>query len=857
MKKRMGKQMTKAVALFAGLALAVGLLPAPALAVAGGGADGSGSSGALAIGTLDANDDGAQAAANASADEMTEYAAYASSIGGKRDDAIDLTKKLIIGLVKADPEKMSETLLDWGLGKLLNVIFGDVEPQEQVSLDEVLAAIQKLEVAVEELQNSVTGSQFNTILNNVKPVLKSTTTHDVFSALEDANAREEAGEISKEYAKSLVLNALIEDLGIKQTDLVKGIAGNEGATNNKYDEFVDNLWDAMTESFYVNINGQNYDYTLMRIWYEHLRYKYHWEHQAYDEWAAFQAQSLTMLMTALNLEKASLQARIEMINMWNDAYPARPRTAQSLANHLKTIQDRINQVAGYKGKDQTGNDVDSPGLFSESTWASQYWMYKQRDDSERYFWRPGHEIVFYTTACLPVRPKEDTSKGWNNCKGLKLVSDWSGDCVPVWDFWKPFFRYEGSNDILYPTADELKYICNDYKGDKNVKSLWAIFFSKSQGDFARSEASKEIHSDAWYFVVDPDKKHELKWQTGKYDGIYSGYGSVTCSTFAAWNLNLEERHAIWHYFQLESMPSKVEAWVGLGVKRRGPESNATPIDDPVSDAHTATESNANMTWPLNGELSIQLDSSALGAVTRAAMDDEPLDTSAYRIEGDTFALSAASAAALPVGKHALALEAEHGSYTYEFCLRKAQNVSVAKTSVTKTFGDAAFSLGARTDGDGRLSYESSNTKVATVGNDGKVVIKGAGTAKITVSAAQTDSRFAASTVVTVKVGKAKNPIALAKKTVTVKYAKLEKAKRTVAIKKAKKAQGAVTYSITKAAKGKKSFKKKFSINKKTGKITVAMGIAKGVYKVTVKATAKGNANYKSGSKTAVVTIKVK
>lgn len=855
MKKRKGKQMTKAIALLASLALAVGLLPAPALAIAGGGADGSGSSGALAIGALDANDDGAQAAADASADEMTEYAAYASSLGGKRDEAIDLTKKLIIGLVKADPEKMADTLLDWGLGKLLNVIFGDVEPQEQASLDDVLAAIEKLESAVEELQNSVTGSQFNAVLNNVKPTLKSTTTHDVYSSLEDINDKQKEGTYSEETAKTLVLNALIEDLGIRQTDLVKGIAGDEGATNNKYDEFVDNLWEAMTETFSVNINGQDYDYTLMHIWYEHLRYKYHWEHQAYDEWAAFQAQSVTMLMTALNLEKASLQARIEMVNKWNDKYPERPRVTTGLKTHLKKIQDRINQVAGYKGKDKSGNDVDYPGLFSEATWASQYWMYKQRDDSERFFWRPGHEIVFYTTACLPVRPQEDTSKGANASKGLKLISEWADDYAPVWDFWKPFFRYEGNDEVLFPTADELKYICNDYKGSKSVKSLWAIFFSKNEGNFTRSEASKEIHSDAWYFVVDPDKKHQLKWEHKRYDG--NAGTSVTCSTLAAWDFNVEERHAIWHYFTLSNMPSKVEAWVGLGVKRRGPEPNATWIDPQTFKAYTATESGATMTWPLNDELSIKLDSLSLGPVTRVTMDDEPLDASAYRIEGDTFALSAASAAALPPGRRVLALEAERGSYAYEFCLRKAQNVSVAKTSVTKTFGDAAFSLGARTDGDGRLSFESSNTKVATVGNDGKVAIKGAGTARITVSAAQTDSRFAASTVVTIKVSKARNPITLSKKTVTVKYAKLENAKRTVSIKKAKKAQGAVTYSITKAAKGKKSFKKKFSINKKTGKIAIAKGLAKGTYKVTVKATAKGNANYKSGSKTAVVTIKVK
>ena len=123
------------------------------------------------------------------------------------------------------------------------------------------------------------------------------------------------------------------------------------------------------------------------------------------------------------------------------------------------------------------------------------------------------------------------------------------------------------------------------------------------------------------------------------------------------------------------------------------------------------------------------------------------------------------------------------------------------------------------------------------------------TAKITVSATQTDSYFAASATVTVKVSKAKNPITLAKKTATIKYAKLKKAKRTVTINKAKKAQGTVTY-------------KKVSGNKnitiaKNGKLAVKKGLKKGPYKVKVRLTAAGNANYESKSVAVTATITVK
>ena len=88
---------------------------------------------------------------------------------------------------------------------------------------------------------------------------------------------------------------------------------------------------------------------------------------------------------------------------------------------------------------------------------------------------------------------------------------------------------------------------------------------------------------------------------------------------------------------------------------------------------------------------------------------------------------------------------------------------------------------------------------------------------------------------------------------TVKAKNLKKKAQTVAITKAKGAKTKVTYSITKVNKS----KKKFSINKSTGKITIKKGLAKGTYKVTVKASAAATSAYKAASKTAVVTVKVK
>lgn len=69
--------------------------------------------------------------------------------------------------------------------------------------------------------------------------------------------------------------------------------------------------------------------------------------------------------------------------------------------------------------------------------------------------------------------------------------------------------------------------------------------------------------------------------------------------------------------------------------------------------------------------------------------------------------------------------------------KKDQAITVTG-SLTKTHGDAAFSIGARTNGDGALSYASSDAKVAAVdAKSGRVTLKGAGVCTITVTASET------------------------------------------------------------------------------------------------------------------------
>ncbi|MCD8329468.1 MAG: Ig-like domain-containing protein, partial [Lachnospiraceae bacterium] len=91
--------------------------------------------------------------------------------------------------------------------------------------------------------------------------------------------------------------------------------------------------------------------------------------------------------------------------------------------------------------------------------------------------------------------------------------------------------------------------------------------------------------------------------------------------------------------------------------------------------------------------------------------------------------------------------------------KASQTVSGTSSYSDKTYGDAAFTLDAKTSGDGTLSYASSDKGVVTVSSAGKVTIIGAGSATITVTAAASNNYNAsAAKTVTITVAKANQTV---------------------------------------------------------------------------------------------------
>ena len=154
-----------------------------------------------------------------------------------------------------------------------------------------------------------------------------------------------------------------------------------------------------------------------------------------------------------------------------------------------------------------------------------------------------------------------------------------------------------------------------------------------------------------------------------------------------------------------------------------------------------------------------------------------------------------------------------GIRTESYTITKAKQTVTAK-SFTKTLGDKDFSLKAKASGKGKLTYKSSKPKVATVSKSGKITIKGAGTAKITISAAETNNYKKATKTVTVKV----------KKITPTKISKLTNSKGKKMVVKWKKITGIAGYEIqydtnAKFKKPKKTTAKASATSKTISKLT--------------------------------------
>lgn len=137
--------------------------------------------------------------------------------------------------------------------------------------------------------------------------------------------------------------------------------------------------------------------------------------------------------------------------------------------------------------------------------------------------------------------------------------------------------------------------------------------------------------------------------------------------------------------------------------------------------------------------------------------------------------------------------------------KASKTIKVSKSSYTKEYGDKAFSLGASVSSKEKISYKSSNTKIATVSSSGKVTLKGSyGKVVITVSSPATTNYNAASKKVTITVAPKDAKLSSVKSSrsgqLTVKWSKDSKVKGyMIQYSTSKNFKGAKTVTIKKSS----------------------------------------------------------
>ncbi len=169
------------------------------------------------------------------------------------------------------------------------------------------------------------------------------------------------------------------------------------------------------------------------------------------------------------------------------------------------------------------------------------------------------------------------------------------------------------------------------------------------------------------------------------------------------------------------------------------------------------------------------------------------------------------------------------SYTLNVS-KNNQDLNFSTSTVNKKYGDSSFAMIANHPvGNGTVTYESSNTNVATVDNSGTVTIVGIGTTTITATAAETNNYFVASASYTLTVAKGSQELSFS---VSDVYKRHGDAAFTI-VADHPVGDGTVTYSSTNS---------NVATVDNTGKVTI-----RGLGTTTIKATAASTAHYNSAS----------
>lgn len=620
------------------------------------------------------------AAANSN-DIAGEPSSYSSTISNDTDFLSTVSDQEIISDLLSLMESVvnPKKTVEWGAKKFVSKVLGLSSKSENESkaimekLDKLMEGQSKLQESMSTLSKQVTCSQLNTILNEFESLIASEQiTNNAYTTLRDIDKKEEDGVYTDKEAYAARLQCLTKDLGSTEETMSR--------VDLDIDKYTDKLASALLTSMKVTYeDGKTLNNDLFEINYQSLRRTYRWENQAYGDWIAFQNKALGTYAIAATVNRLSLLARIEKINDYNKTHPDSKIYTDSIETRLKKLDKDVEAV-----KALTSREVVI------------------RDDAERYYWTPGHEILFYTTPNTKDIPQENkkagvgNSKASNNAKGLKVVKNNSGNYTHTvkYDFWKPFIRYEGGDSPLV-NYDQLNTILKDYGGKK---SLYDIFFSKDEGNFTNiNNVDKNCK-----FVIDGQKSevtgksYPLTYEPYlfKADQVYC-YG-VDNSKTGNGKLPSTSKIHLCYYHSGHADPKTGKNCVGIGVKSVG--------ELPANSQNTAKEETyANyyetIVWSKNmDDIQLPLSVDIVDSVSVSA-DDIIITDDKYSFSDDKkqITLKKEFLLTLEDGMHTLVVESGDAISRFSFTV-KAETAPTEPDEETKTdidfpnTGDSNFGI---------------------------------------------------------------------------------------------------------------------------------------------------------------------
>ena len=472
-------------------------------------------------------------------------------------DAQTIIQEALLDAAKGTPA----AFVKWGTKKLIAAALNTDEESDcdiiMGRLDDVVANQTKMIDMLSEIDTRIMKKDLYDKMNDF---IKKSWDGDF-----EANYRGLAAVNSKTYESEDALAAA------QKNYLVTDVAGlNAGSLNGgvcQFDKDVYTYGNYLTKGELVLYSSERQP--IYSIWHQTMKYKYKWEHQAYEEWAAFQNDVTESYLAAASVDKLCILARIDAIKEYNKTSTDKIST-ELLETRLKMLDEQIAEVKDTYNK----------------------YKVTKLPDSMRHYQTPGHEMYLYTTAKEQTIPNEaDKKKGihdltnWyyshqNNkpeftkltgLKGRWNTQKHGTDIWPNLNHWRSFVSYDSST--LTPTAEWMQQIHKDYEGNA---TLYQIFFDRDKGNLTPPSGWQKN----WNFVVDPSSEHPMEYWYGgtfKADRIYT----PTVDGSAA----LQKSIIYYYHNWSNNPPDTVRHYIGIGITKdpRGNTNEINPDFDEIWD----------------------------------------------------------------------------------------------------------------------------------------------------------------------------------------------------------------------------------------------------------------------------------